>query len=124
MPLEIEVATKSSGVKRISLAGSLDSDTAPQLQTSIDESMDDGLKTLILDMSNLEFLSSAGLRVIFSTNKVMGKRNGKFLIAKLQPQVRKVFEIIKALGSLDVFTDDNEIDEYLAAMQQKVLDGE
>jgi anti-anti-sigma factor len=79
---------------------------------------------VILDLARLEFLSSAGLRVIFKTKKLMDRRKGKLLLLNLQPQVRMVFEIIKALDGMNVFASQEEMDDYLTAMQNKVLAGE
>ena len=124
MPLEITIANEPNNGKRVSLAGSLDTDTAPKLQTRIDESIDSSVTTLILDMKDLEFLSSAGLGVIFMTKKVIGRHKGKIILLNLQPQVKRVFEIIKALDGMSIFKDREEMDAYLADMQQQVLDGE
>ena len=124
MPLEVTITDEPNKGKRISLAGSLDTDTAPQLQARIDESIDSCVTALILDMKDLEFLSSAGLGVIFMTKKELNNRQGKIMLINLQPQVQRVFEIIKALDGMNIFKDREEMDNYLAAMQQKVLDGE
>ena len=124
MPLEITITNEPDNGKRVSLAGSLDTDTAPKLQARIDESIDSSVTTLILDMKDLDFLSSAGLGVIFMTKKVIGSRKGNVILLNLQPQVQRVFEIIKALDGMKIFKDREEMDAYLADMQQKVLDGE
>ena len=55
---------------------------------------------------------------------LMDSREGKFMLLNLQPQVRKVFDIIKALDGMNVFKSQQEMDEYLTAMQDKVLKGE
>ncbi len=120
MPLNIEIHAEPNEGKRVSLAGSLDSATAPQLQDKIDHEIDSTVHLVIMDLKRLEFLSSAGLRVIFKTKKLMDSHHGKFLLLNLQPQVRKVFDIIKALDGMSVFKSQEEMDEYLTAMQNKV----
>ena len=124
MPLEVTITDEPKNGKRISLAGSLDTDTAPQLETRIDESIDSSVTTLILDMKDLEFLSSAGLGVIFMTMKELKNRQGRIMLINLQPQIQRVFEIIKAMDGMNIFKDREEMDAYLADMQQQVLDGE
>ncbi len=124
MPLTIEIHAEPNEGKRISLAGSLDTDTAGQLQDKIDQEIDSTVHMVIMDLKRLEFLSSAGLRVIFKTKKYMDSHEGKFMLLNLQPQVRKVFDIIKALDGMNVFKSQEEMDEYLTAMQNKVLDGD
>jgi anti-anti-sigma factor len=124
MSLEILISSEENNGKRISIAGSLDSNTAQQLQQSVDDEIGDSIATVIFDFKELDFLSSAGLRVIFKTKKTMDNSGGKFLLVNLQPQIKKVFEIIKALDGMNVFKDQDEMDNYLAAMQNKVKDGE
>ena len=124
MSLEIEIHAEPHEGKRVSLIGSLDTDTANQLQEKIDQEIDSTVHLVIMDLKRLQFLSSAGLRVIFKTKKKMDEHHGKFLLLNLQPQVRKVFDIIKALDGMNVFKSQEEMDEYLTAMQNKVLDGD
>ena len=124
MSLSITITPESENGKRISIAGSLDSNTAPQLQQSIDEEINESLDITVIDFKDLDFLSSAGLRVIFKTKKIMDNSGGRFLLVNLQPQIKKVFEIIKALDGMHVFKDQDEMDDYLAAMQNKVKEGE
>ena len=124
MSLSITITPESDNGKRISIAGSLDSNTAPQLQQSIDQEIDESVDVTVIDFKDLDFLSSAGLRVIFKTKKIMDNSGGRFLLVNLQPQIKKVFEIIKALDGMQVFKDQDEMDDYLAAMQNKVKEGE
>ena len=124
MSLELDITSNQASEKRISMTGSLDSNTAPQLQEAIDNEIDSTIQAFVLNFRQLEFLSSAGLRVIFKAKKLMDSRDGKFLLVNLQPQIKKVFDIIKALDGMDVFRSEDEMDEYLTAMQNKILDGE
>jgi anti-anti-sigma factor len=124
MSLQITITPEANNGKRISIAGSLDSNTAADLQQNIDAEINDSVSTTIIDFKDLDFLSSAGLRVIFKTKKIMDNSGGKFLIVNLQPQIKKVFEIIKALDGMSIFKDQDEMDEYLTAMQNKVKDGD
>jgi len=124
MSLEISITDQPGGLKRIALGGSLDTDTAPQLQQEIDSQITDAVNTTIIDFKELDYLSSAGLRVIFKAKKVMDNAGGKLLLVNLQPQIKKVFEIIKALDGMNVFKDQDEMDAYLTDMQNKVKDGD
>ena len=124
MSLEINIKPEENYGKRISIAGSLDNNTAPELQQRIDDVINDAVATTIIDFKKLDFLSSAGLRVIFKTKKFMDNNGGKLLLVNLQPQIKKVFEIIKAVEGMNVFKDQDEMDEYLTDMQNKVKDGD
>lgn len=123
MPLDIVINPEADHGKRIFLAGSLDSATSPELQARLDETLDPATQQLTLDMRQLTFLSSAGLRVLFRTKKQMNARKGLMTIVNVQPQIRRVFEIINALDDLQVFTSQAELDDYLGEMQRQVLMG-
>ena len=86
---------------RLNLAviGRLDTTTAPQLDAAIRESID-GVDELTLDFSELEYISSAGLRVLLSAQKTMNKQ-GKMLLTGVQEAVMEVFEIT---GFADILT--------------------
>lgn len=124
MALEIAITTEASTEKRITIAGSLDSFTAPDLQKIIAAEINESISTTIIDFKDLDFLSSAGLRVIFMTKKFMDNSGGKLLLVNLQPQIKKVFEIVQVLDHMSIFKDQDEMDAYLTAMQNKVIDGE
>ena len=105
MSLEVVIISEANNCKRISISGELDSRTALDLQRRIDVEIDASVATTIIDFKGLNFLSSAGLRVIFKTKKIMDDINGEFLMVNLQPQIKKVFEIIKAMEGMNIFKD-------------------
>ena len=73
----------------------------------------------IVDLARLDYLSSAGVRSLFKARKGASDAGGQLLLVNPQPQVRKVFDIIKALPSTSVFESQEEMDRYLDAMQRK-----
>lgn len=83
----------------VNVAGRLDTTTAPGLDEVLKKSLE-GVKKLVMDFSELEYISSAGLRVIFSAHKVMN-RQGEMVIRGANEDVLEVFEVT---GSLDVLT--------------------
>lgn len=84
----------------ISLGGRLDTTTAPDLEMAIQPIRNGEVEELIIDMNNLEYVSSAGLRVLLSAQKNMN-RYGSMVIRNVCPEVMEVFEIT---GFLDIFT--------------------
>lgn len=72
------------------LDGRLDSFTAPELETVIDENLN-GIEELVMDLENLEYISSAGLRVVLKAQKVMG--HGKMTVIHVNEVIMEVFEI-------------------------------
>jgi len=80
--------------------------------------------TVVLDLSALDYISSAGLRSIAKIRRTMRSRNGHTLLLNPQPQVRKVFDIVKAVPVNEVFADARELDEYLDRMQRRMTGDE
>ncbi len=92
-------ATKTDAKLIISLSGRLDTTTAPDLESKLSESLD-GVKELVFDMKELEYVSSAGLRVLLSTQKTMNKA-GSMVLKNVDSSVMEVFEIT---GFVDILT--------------------
>ncbi len=84
----------------VSLDGRLDTLTAPQLETDL-EPLLGGIESLVLDFGNIAYISSAGLRVLLSTQKKMIAAGGTLTIANAVPAVREVFDIT---GFSDILT--------------------
>ena len=106
----------------VELAGSLDTATAPELERGLMPLMDVALRRLVFDLAGLKFISSAGLRVFGIARKRMSENGGQLAFVNMQPQIEEVFEIIKALPGLDVFTNMAEMDSYLSARQLRDRD--
>ncbi|MCQ2460522.1 MAG: STAS domain-containing protein [Clostridia bacterium] len=81
----------------VALAGRLDTTTAPELEAALEL---DGIKDLALDFSNLEYISSAGLRVILAAQKKMSSQ-GNMVVRNVNDTIREVFEIT---GFIDILT--------------------
>ena len=73
------------------LEGRLDTATAPALENDLKEILDNTTE-LILDMEKLEYISSAGLRVILSAQKIMQK-NGSMKVKNINDTIREIFEV-------------------------------
>ena len=86
--------------------------------------MKSATRVLILDMSDLDYISSAGVRVVFKAKKGLKSSGGELMMVNLKPHIRKVFEIINALPSISVFKDIKEADAYLDTMQKKEMEKE
>ena len=83
--------TKCDNELVIVLEGRLDTMTAPQLEAELKGSLE-GVQTLILDLEKLEYISSAGLRVLLSAQKVMVKQ-GEMKLIHVNETVMEVFEV-------------------------------
>lgn len=97
------IETKKNGTEITILPiGRLDSNTAPQLESEINANLDDA-ETLILDFEGLEYLSSAGLRVLLSAHKTfMKKGSGSLTICHVNETIHEVFEVTGFLDILNI----------------------
>ena len=120
--LNIHIEEGRPLTKTVALEGRLDTDTSPEFDKELEFLLGTAVKILVFDMAKLDFVSSAGLGSLFRVQKEMKSRGGKTLMVHLQPQVKKVFEIVKTVDLETVFRDLKELDEYLDAIQSKSSD--
>jgi anti-sigma B factor antagonist len=83
----------------ISIGGRLDTTTAPTLESEIRDSID-GVQELVIDIKDLDYISSAGLRVLLSAQKIMNKQ-GSMVVKNANEAVMEVFEVT---GFTDILT--------------------
>lgn len=83
----------------IALAGRLDTITAPALDKELKDSLS-GIETLTIDFSKLEYISSAGLRVLLGAQKVMN-RQGSMTVSNVSENIMEIFEMT---GFSDILT--------------------
>ena len=93
------IQNKNGGELTITLEGRLDTTTAPQLDQELKTALT-GVSSLIFDFAALDYLSSAGLRVLLACQKKM-RRQGKMLIRHVNATIMEVFEVT---GFIDILT--------------------
>ena len=83
----------------VAITGRLDTTTAPQLEAEFKQNIT-GVEKLVLDFATLEYLSSAGLRVLLAAQKVMNKQ-GEMIIKNVNETINEIFEVT---GFIDILT--------------------
>ncbi|NBH27371.1 anti-sigma factor antagonist [Lachnospiraceae bacterium] len=91
--------TQNGNSLYLALEGRLDTNTAPELEASIKGSID-GVEELTIDMEALDYLSSAGLRVLLGTQKIMNKQ-GSMRVTHVNDTIMDIFEVT---GFADILT--------------------
>ncbi len=91
--------TQNEAALLLALEGRLDTTTAPMLENELKASLE-GVTLLTLDFEKLDYISSAGLRVLLSAQKIMNKQ-GEMVITNVCDDIREVFEIT---GFSDILT--------------------
>ncbi len=91
--------TNENGKAKVALEGRLDTTTSPELEAKLHEVIG-SLSELEMDFAGLEYISSAGLRVLLSAQKTMNKQ-GKMIVKNVNETIMEVFEIT---GFADILT--------------------
>lgn len=92
--------TMEGDVLTIALEGRLDTVTAPQLEGELRTAIN-GVKELVFDLKKLDYVSSAGLRVLLSAQKVMN-RQGSMVIRNVQEQIMDIFDVTGFVDILNI----------------------
>ena len=124
MALKVRVTQDRSFSRTVHLNGRLDHEGAVVLDSELNKLAHQPVDVLVFDLGDLEYIASAGLRSIFAVQKAMAERGGRIVLLNAQPQVQKVFEIVKAADLAAVFSSVQELDRYLDTMQRRVVRGE
>ena len=94
------------------IEGRLDSSTSGDLEKKLLPMIEAGDKNLVLDFAAMDYISSAGLRVLLMAAKMVGKQGGKVVLASLNANVKEVFDIA---GFTSIFTITSSGEEAMQA---------
>jgi anti-anti-sigma factor len=104
----MEISQKEeNGIVFIAIEGRLDADSSPEAETIVKEALESETNRLLFNLAKLEYLSSAGLRVLLSAAKEMRRRDGKIVLCSLNEFVKEIFEV-SGFQSLIPITDSVE----------------
>ena len=87
------IEKKQDGICILTLRGRLDASSSSEFRETILQIIEDGTTRVILDCQNLEYISSAGLRVVLEATKEIKRNDGKIMLCALQDYIKEVFEI-------------------------------
>jgi len=104
----MEISQKEeNGIVSIAIKGRMDADSSPDAEKVVKEALGAEANRLLFDLGELEYLSSAGLRVLLSAAKEMRRRDGKIVLCALNEFVKEIFEV-SGFQSLIPITDSVE----------------
>jgi len=106
----------------VTIAGRLDTTTSPAAEKALAPVLAAAPKHVVFDLGGLEFVSSAGLRVLLGARKVLTDAGSECLLVNLRPQIERVFDVIKSLPGMKMFASAREADEYIASIQERILE--
>lgn len=102
--MEIKVEKTSDEVK-LSLVGRLDTNTSGELENTLNDLFEKGNYNILIDLKDLEYVSSSGLRVFLGAQKKVSAESGNMVLKHANSTIMEVFEMT---GFLDVLTVEND----------------
>jgi anti-anti-sigma factor len=101
------IQKEENGIVSIAIKGRLDADSSAEAETVVKDALKEETNRLLFNLGELEYLSSAGLRVLLSAAKEMRRRDGKIVLCALNEFVKEIFEV-SGFQSLIPITDTVE----------------
>ena len=89
------IARVQDGICILTLNGRLDASSSSEFREKILQLIEDGTKKVILDCENLDYISSAGLRVVLEATKEIKRNEGKIMLCALQDYIKELFEVVQ-----------------------------
>jgi len=102
------IEKRQDGVSILTLVGRLDANTSAGFREQLLEIIKDGTNNIILDCERLDYISSAGLRIVLEASKQVKQVEGKVVLCSLQDYIKEVFEVAKFDAFLPIATTVEE----------------
>lgn len=120
--LRIETDPPQNGIQRVAVSGRLDTHSHAELDHALDPLLaDDQVRSVVLDLGELNYISTDGIRSLFRARRALAARRRRVLLLNPQPQVQKVLDAVKSVPLSEVFTSVAEADAYFDGLQQKIV---
>ena len=124
MHVKIDPNPDKAGYFTVTPFGPIDSDHYLDFDEKIKPLLQGSTKGVIMDLTNVDYISSAGLGVLFTMKKFLKQNGGDLLFSNLKPQIKRLFEIVNALPKETLFKSTEEADAYLYKMMNKEIEKE
>lgn len=101
------IQKEENGIIFVTIKGRLDADSALEAEKTVENALEGDIDRMLFDLGALDYLSSAGLRVLLSAAKEIKRRDGKIVLCSLTQFVKEIFEV-SGFESLIPITDSVE----------------
>lgn len=95
------------------LTGKLDGVSSPHVQEQISQALTNGCKNVVLDCTNLEYMSSAGIRVLLQSYHQVGKQSGKIVLTSVPKAIEQTLYVTGFLSYFKIFSSPQEAIQHL-----------
>ena len=110
------VSSMSLAIKVIEPSGILDSTKAEEFRQQVDDALESGTETLLIDLKDITFVDSSGLGALVVALKKVRAADCKMYVCSINDQVRMLFELTSMDRVFDVLTDQREFNEKVLGM--------
>ena len=122
MTLKIRQTVNKTHAVTLTLEGKINNETADRLDQEIQRLLRSGIRSIVLDMAGVDFVSSAGIGILLKAKASLARSDGDVFMLNLQPQIRKAFDIMKLMPAMNVFASVQELDDYLEKVQRRIAE--
>jgi anti-anti-sigma factor len=123
MGLQIAARPIGPGIVGLRLDGQVDGQTHKALDQEIGRLLAEDFKTVVLDMQNVDLITSAGIGTLVKAKASAKQRGGDLAMNNLQPHIQRVMEIMALVPALNIFASQAELDDYLTRVQRRMVEG-
>jgi anti-sigma B factor antagonist len=101
-------SSKQGNVTLIRVGGSLDAETAPKFSKKLEAEIGKGAVHIVCNMAQLDYIASAGLGVLISTNELLAKKGGSIALSEMSDKISKIFKLLGFINIFKIFKSDEE----------------
>lgn len=121
MAFKVTITTKEPGVYVVQPHGAIDSSNSDEFERQIRSLLKPETKVIILNMKDVDTVTSMGLGVVFKVKRYLQENQGALMMTDLNPRVKRVFELVKAIPEYlfaNMIEVDAVLDKFLAEMER------
>lgn len=101
-------------IRVVHLEGKLDVGLSINIETEFEKMMDSGILKIIVDLKDVEYLSSSGLRIFIAAMRKLKEKNGMLVLCCITPMVKKIFKIVELEDLFEIY---NTVEEAIKACE-------
>ena len=122
MHVRVDRKRDKNGYITIAPRGSIDTDSHDEFRQFVEPLIAEALNGILLDLAEVDYISSAGLGVLFAFKKSLDKKGGHLLFCHPKPQISKLFETVKFLPSDRIFGSLDEADRFFYDVMNREIE--
>ena len=122
MHIDIKPDRNKKGFFTVTPGESIDTDSHDDFRRHLLPILIKSTKGILIDLKKVDYISSAGLGVLFSINRLMKENKGSLLFCHLKPQIERLFDVVKVLPKENQFKSIEEADRFFYAVMNKEIE--